>query len=72
MQIDTGFYEGLAAQVAEMEARLAEVSRLHQIVLYVTGAGGLPPARQEGKPAAPKRDRHGMRLIRGEGTSACR
>jgi hypothetical protein len=63
MQVSTEVFEDLAAQVAEMDERLREVTRLHEIVLERTGAGA--PARRVGKHAVPKRDRH-LRLVGGK------
>jgi hypothetical protein len=61
MRADTGVLEGLAAKVAELERRMDDVTRLHEIL---TGAG--EPGR--GQPAlspARRRDRHGLYAIRG-------
>jgi hypothetical protein len=60
MQVDTAAFEDLAAQVAEMGERLREVTRLHEILLD----GREAPVRRVGKPAAPERDRHGLRVVR--------
>jgi hypothetical protein len=53
--------EDLAARVAELDERLREVTRLHEIVLQGTGTGA--PARRVGKRAEPKRERH-LRVVR--------
>jgi hypothetical protein len=66
MQVSTDVFEDLAAKVAELDGRLREVTRLHEIVLHGPGTDGREAgARQVGKPATPKRDRHGLRAIAG-------
>jgi hypothetical protein len=62
MQVSTDVFEDLAARVAEMDGRLREVTRLHEIVLERTDTEA--PPRRVGKHAAP-RDRHGLRAIQG-------
>jgi hypothetical protein len=60
MRADTGVLEDLAAKVAELERRMDDVVRLHEILI---GAGRPVPVPRPPRP----RDRHGLYGIDGGG-----
>jgi hypothetical protein len=65
MQVDTGAFEGLAAQVADLTARVAaaeaQQDRYTQILEILRDADQQPAFSQR----KPRRDRHGLRLAPG-------